>query len=443
MSAIQIKETLVGLIKELSASPWLFLKTPTKDFTRNRKISFSDTLTLLLSMEGKSTTNELLCYYRCSKDTPTASALRQQRDKIMPEAFEFLFREFSAACTGKGKCPLYNGYRLLAVDGSDLLFAANPSDPDSYYSGENGQKPHNIFHLNALFDLRQKVYVDAIVQKSRLANEHQALCDMVDRSSIDKAILLADRNYESYNDLAHLQEKGWKFLIRVKDGKCGIVSGLPLPDKDSFDCSFHLSLTRKQTNEIKKRMKEDPSLKYIASSTPFDFLPSHSRKHDPFASYKLFFRAVRFRLTDSSFETVLTNLDASEASPSMLKQLYALRWGIETSFRDLKYTVGLSSFHSKKVDHVLQEIFARLTMYNFSELITACAVIRSVPGRNLAYQANFSAAVHICREFFRGSVHPPDVEALISRFLSPVRPDRKRNRNLSPKGVVSFLYRVA
>ena len=127
----------------------------------------------------------------------------------------------------------------------------------------------------------------------------------------------------------------------------------------------------------------------------------------------------------------------------MLKQLYALRWGVETSFCDLKYTVGFASFQPKKVDHVLQEIFARLTMYNFSELITACAVVRSVPGRNLVYQADFSAAVHICREFFRGNVHPPDVEAVISRFLSPVRPDRKRNRNLSPKGVVSLLYRVA
>ena len=210
-------------------------------------------------------------------------------------AFECLFRKFSAACTGNG--PLYNGYRLLAVDGSDLLFTADPSDPDSYYSGENGQKPYGILHLNALFDLRQKVYVDAIVQKSRLANEHRALCDMVDRSSIDKAILLADRNYESYNDLAHLQEKGRKFLIRVKDGNSGIVSALPLPKTEAFDCAFQLSLTRRQTNEIKKRMKEDPSLKYIASSSPFDFLPSHAQKNEPCVIYKnLSFRVVRFLL---------------------------------------------------------------------------------------------------------------------------------------------------
>ena len=41
---------------------------------------------------------------------------------------------------------------------------------------------------------------------------------MVDRSAIESALLLADRGYESYNNLAHIQEKGWNFLIRIKDG---------------------------------------------------------------------------------------------------------------------------------------------------------------------------------------------------------------------------------
>ena len=54
----------------------------------------------------------------------------------------------------------------------------------------------------------------------------------------------------------------------------------------------------------------------------------------------------------------------------------AMRWGIETSFRELKYTVGLQHFHAKKVEFVHQEIFARLTMYNFYELITQSVVIQ-------------------------------------------------------------------
>ncbi|MCR5788361.1 MAG: transposase [Lachnospiraceae bacterium] len=45
----------------------------------------------------------------------------------------------------------------------------------------------------------------------------------------------------------------------------------------------------------------------------------------------------------------MTNLDQAEYPPDKIKELYASRWGIETSFRDLKYTVGMLDFHSKKV----------------------------------------------------------------------------------------------
>lgn len=435
-----MRKRLTETIESLSNVAWLFLKNPSKDFTRKRKLSFQDTISVLLSMEGKSTTNELLDYFRCSVNTPTASALRQQRDKIMPEAFELLFQEFVDVCIDKNV--LFNGYRLLVIDGSDLAIAANPSDPDSYFPGSNGQRPYNILHLNALYDLRQKVYVDAIIQKSRTANEHKALCKLVDRSNISNALLLADRGYESYNNLAHIQEKGWKFLIRVKDGNKGIASGLDLPNAEEFDCPVHLSLTRKQTNAVKELCRKNSCHRYLSHGKVFDFLPTHARKYDPFISYTLHFRVVRFKLTDASYETVLTNLDPDIFPPQTLKELYAMRWGIETSFRDLKYTVGLAAFHSKKMEHIFQEIFARLIMYNFSELITSSVVIHK-KNRKYAYRANFSAAVHICREFFRGNVHPPDVEALLARFISPVRPDRKRVRKLTTKGVVSFIYRVA
>ena len=95
MTVRQVESTLSSIISELSKTPWLFLRNPTKDFTRRRKLCFQDVVFLLLSMEAKSTTNELLDYFKCAADMPTPSALRQQRDKILPEAFEFLFREFA------------------------------------------------------------------------------------------------------------------------------------------------------------------------------------------------------------------------------------------------------------------------------------------------------------------------------------------------------------
>ncbi|MBQ6163138.1 MAG: transposase, partial [Clostridia bacterium] len=154
------------------------------------------------------------------------------------------------------------------------------------------------------------------------------------------------------------------------------------------------------------------------------------------------FRLVRFPLSESSFETIITNLPANTFPPNEIKKLYAMRWGIETSFRDLKYTIGLLHFHAKKVDYILQEIFARLIMYNFSELITSHVVIQN-GNRLYEYKVCFSSAAHICKSFLFGSVDPPDVETLIGKFILPVRPDRSRARILFRKGAVSFTYRVA
>lgn len=53
-----------------------------------------------------------------------------------------------------------------------------------------------------------------------------------------------------------------------------------------------------------------------------------------------------------------------------------MRWGIETSFRELKYAIGLTGFHARKPDFIKQEIYARLLLYNYCELITTHVIKR-------------------------------------------------------------------
>ena len=115
---------------------------------------------------------------------------------------------------------------------------------------------------------------------------------------------------------------------------------------------------------------------------------------------------------------------------------------IETSFRNLKHTLGLLHLHAKKVEFVLQEIFAKLTMYNFCELITQSVVIQQAQ-KTHTYKVNFSDAVHICRQFFLGDVPPPILEAMLMRYISPIRLGRKDTRKLTQKSSASFTYRVA
>jgi hypothetical protein len=93
----------------------------------------------------------------------------------------------------------------------------------------------------------------------------------------------------------------------------------------------------------------------------------------------------------------------------------------------------------------MQEIFARLIMYNFCERITMNVVVYQDKNRKWTYQVNYTMAIHICRDFYRhhSNEPPPNVEILITKYILPVRPNRKDKRKMKPKSVVYFLYRVA
>jgi len=429
-----LKKRLTSIINGMSYSLKRFVKNPGRDFTRDRKLSFCEMLWILLVMGGNSIYKELLEYQEYDANTATTSAFVQQRDKILPDAFEFLFNEFTESSP---PVDTYRGYRLIAIDGSGLNIATDPDDLDTYCQNRPGEKGYNLLHLNAMYDLRNRLYYDALIQPLKCANEHEALAAMVDRSRIPgDVILVADRGYESYNNFAHIENKGWKCIIRVKDlDSSGILSGLPLPKSGAFDVSVQRILTYRQTNEV----KQHPEIyRRLGTSTTFDFLDEHNMY------YPISFRVVRFKITDDSYETIITNLDPSEFPPAELKALYNMRWGIETSFRQLKYTIGLSNFHARKREYIAQEIFARLTMYNFAEMIATHVVI-SHAHTEYVYQVNFTVAVYVCRRFLRlwNNRPPLDVEALIQNNTLPIRPGRQNVRKVRTQSVVSFLYRVA
>lgn len=438
MKPIYIKKLLISEINKVASEPHNYCTNPDTDFTRNRKLSMEKMLQGIIGMESKSLTNELLDLFDASAETPSASAFIQQRDKIRPIAFESIFKNFSKKLMNS----FDNDIPVFAIDGSDIQIPTNPTDTESYIAGTNGHKGYNLLHINALYDLNKHIYSDVIIQKARERNEHKAFQELVDCSEITKALIIADRGYESFNSMAHIQEKGWFFLIRVRDGNNGIKQGLDLPESDCFDVNISLKLTRKKTNAVKELLKDKNHYRMVSSTQPFDFLPLKNKKAEPTRFYELNFRIVRFPISEDIYETVVTNLDEDRYPAIEIKKLYASRWGIETSFRDLKYTVGLLNFHSKKVMCILQEIYAHMIMYNFAEMIISHVAIEKKQ-RKYTYKANFSVATHICRLFYREKTTPPDLEAIIAKNLIPIRPDRHRERNVKAKIFQGFLYRVA
>lgn len=427
----KIKQTLIHIIKEMSRNPQNFVHHPEKDFTRVRKFSFENMLRFILAMNGNSLYKELMDYFDYDLNTPSPSAWIQQRSKIKSDAFKYLFHQFTASYD---RYHSFKGYRLIAVDGSTFNIAHNPHDEKTYIKSSTAKKGYNSLHLNALYDLTNKLYVDAQIQPIRELNERKALIEMVNQSTMtDPVIIVADRGYESYNTFAHIQEKGWKYVIRVKDIKSkSMISSLSLPQTDEFDETIYLTLTPKQTNKVKANPHR---YKFLPQNVRFDYFELKQTDY-----YELSFRVVRFKLTEDTYETIITNLNQEEFSKEALKELYEMRWGIETSFRELKYALGLIHLHSKNPSFIEQEIFAKLTMYNFCEMITLNVVLTKKE-RKYDYQVNFTVAIHVCCQFFRSSKIP--VEELIQRNILPVRKGRHHERRTRVKPSVSFMYRVA
>ncbi len=253
LSPEAVKNNLFSVISDMAAAPWLF-STQKTAFSRKRKISFTDTILSVLSMEKSSSKHEMLKYFDFSADTPSLSALIQQRSKLSPEAFQILFRDFTDSFNfGKN----LKGYRLLAVDGSDICIPRDPEDPETYRISDPYGKGYNLLHLNALYDLLSRTYIDAILQPCNSSNEYSAMCDMVDhfrQISDEKVIFIADRGYTSFNVMAHVIENNARFLIRARDeGSRNLLSTLTLPASPEFDIDFERWLTRRNTRAVKEQ----------------------------------------------------------------------------------------------------------------------------------------------------------------------------------------------
>ncbi len=404
-----------------------FIRNPKSDFTRRRKLDFITTFNSILSMGGSSLDRELLELFNFSDNKPTKSALVQSRHKILPEAFSQVFSEFSSSLRKPKK---YRGFNLLAVDGSRLNIFRNPSDPETFV-GQSNTKGHSALVLSAMYDLNNHIYTDAIVQPTNLQYERGALIDMLPNTP-DKSIIILDRGYEGYNVFAHIENINSNYVIRVKDiHSNGILSGFNLPDKE-----FDMTISVNVSNYQRKALKSLPNYRYSPSVSRFDFSNNEN------IVYPITFRVVRVRLNDGRYQCLTTNLSDAFSSDD-LKYLYKLRWGIETSFRELKYSVGLVNFHAKKKDSIIQEIFARLTLHNFCKSIIQNIILTN-RGTKHDYQINFVMAVHVCRQFLRlFNTISINVKALISTYLSIIRDYRSFVRNIKTQSYKSFIYRVS
>ena len=403
-----------------------------KDFSRKSALTAETVIRLLIGAEGGSLAKIL----HDAGIQATASALSQRRAQIPSAVFRAAFDRFNSTCTDS---ELFRGYRLLAVDGTTVNLPRNPKAP-SFVQNDGIPKGVNQLHVTPFCDILNRTFADVIIQPEPKKDEIGALVEMLKRNTFaQKTLIIADRGFESYNLIAHCLEKpNTDFLIRVRQNYSAMreVAKLPLCE---LDCNISFTITTSQTNEDKKGG-------YIHLQVPKKSKAGSKTRRGRWdfpSPYPMKLRVCRFLLDNGEFETVATSLPPSFTLAD-IRELYHLRWGIETSFRDLKYTLGLVNLHGKSDAFAEQEIYASLTAFNFASRVCREVVVRQPKNGVYAYKVNFKMAVMLCKEFLR--TPNADSEKLleeIARHTVPIRPDRQDERNLKVKGFAGFVYRVA
>ena len=428
----RVKQALTSTIDSLFENRQESFYNPASAFTRVKKISFEQTILFPMVAGSDNVTSELMDLFP-ETNIPLPSAMIQRRNQVKPDTFRKLFYQFTSTIPVS---KTFKGYQLVSCDGSRLNLPYNPSDTDTFCQCIKGRKGINQLHMNALYDLKNDIFLDIVLQTVPKMNEKDALCQILDRQkeadSGRKRIYIADRGFVSFNVFAHAIHNKQRFLIRVQKSFAESLC----PDRKHWlegacaneEVTIHVG--RRNTN----KNKQLENYHYLPASRHYDFIESHSSDVD---CMKL--RVLKFPVSDDTDEYIITNLPAYAFSLRVIKQLYNLRWNQETAFRYLKYPGNMVHIHSLKKEFLLQEIYGKLTAYNFTSCIIAAIGYQPEKTDKYSYAVNHTQALKICVRFLKGKIRDP--EALIVRFIVPVRPGRRFGRNLRRQSADTLAYR--
>lgn len=426
-----IRSFLDRAIRTVSDNIACYSKDPGFSFTRNRKMNSADLMYYLIQLSDKSINSDLMYRYDSLAEMPSSSAVCQQRYKLDSLAMKRVFQLFTGEFENYRT---YKGYYLLACDGSDINVCRNPKDKETYCVPTTATRGFNQLHLNALYDVLNRVFQDVYIDTAKKTNECKSLGKMIrNRNYPDHSIIICDRGYEKYNLIATFIENTQKFIIRMKEiNSNGMLSTLNLPDKD-FDLPVRKIVTRVNNTETIR----NGIYAVLMNNSPFDYIDFQNEY------YEMNLRAVRFKITDDTYECLLTNLTEEEMSFEEFKDIYHLRWSEESAFRDLKYTIGMLYFHSANQELIRQEIYASLILYNYCQLITNNTPPDCKEKWKWKYKSSFKAAVTNVRRYMKGDIDGDELILRIKKFLIPIRPGRSYSRNVRPQSAKTPSYYTA
>ena len=150
------------------------------------------------------------------------------------------------------------------------------------------------------------------------------------------------------------------------------------------------------------------------------------------------------------YEVLVTNLPSDEFSVEDLKEVYRLRWGVETSFRFLKYCDHVSLSNTRKKSAAMGEIVLAMIFHNIciSVMIDASRRLRRLKRKEKAklVKVSYSDLSKTVRLFLAGrdpTITPKKIVKELDRTLQAVRNGRVFSRILNHHSFFPFVYRAA
>ena len=426
--------TLLRCVESLAARPEECARSPGRDFVRNRRLGLARLLLLLVCWGRDSAYAELAELCGWDGEAPSGPALTQQWAKLNDLAMPALLRAFLSCFEPRA---FMGRYRLYAVDGTEWqLLPGTGGDACRVRNGKGGGR-HSELHATCLFDVLRRTFEDMECQGGAEENEPGALCALVDRLRPGRglrALVLADRNFCTWNVLGHLLGAGASFCLRAKDGWAERLAGPDVPPDAEFDLVVERCVMRTSRKSARGRPGEPWLYRTIRACRRFDALAPGSD-----GEWWCRLRVVRLRLpahagSRARWLNLVTDLPASELDAGALADLYARRWGQETGFLHLKHAVGLDAPRTRDYARAVQELWGRLVLYDACSLGTS-GVPEPAPGpkrlRATDRTAAFKAFMRMLRDLVRA--RRLDVAAFAARHAHSVRPGRSHERRKRPK----------
>ena len=332
-------------------------------FVRKRSLSMLQVIQFLLYSTKESMNLNLASIISDLTDInfPNVSkqAISKARQGIKPSLFNELFNlSVDIFYKNVDDRKLWHNYHIFAIDGTKLELPNSKSNFDIFGEMYTTTSKERRYFTQALGSMVYDVMDDYIVHASIhpfLSSERAAALShlkVLESLNIYKdSIVIFDRGYYS--------EAMFRYCVEHK----------------------HLCVMRlKESINIAKQCHGD---------TRFILKGNHSDGTDD-----IDIRVIEVPLDDGNKEYLATNLDDPSIKPEMFKELYFLRWPIESKYYELKETLDIEAFNGATSISIIQEFYLNMLFANITALLKnhVDSMIDKAPNTKskYRYQANRS-----------------------------------------------------